>query len=235
MRAERTTCRPTAAGLLTALVACLLLTAGTATAYVLGGFDWDGGTVQGWDRDHQTWPALTAPAGGGSSGGYLRIEFPALGGSSPGEDWYDLVSVPSSHLFAGDWDQNMTVEFDFFAENVAPAGLEVRMGVNDGRTWGYDLDTSSVTVGEWGSFDAPLASWEDWALEPFLSEGDYLADLENIDWIGVYIFRDGTGAENYGLDDFRLTIPEPHEYAMLSVTLFVIAISLRRRTTPQHV
>jgi len=229
MRKDATTCQRPIVRVLLAAVACALLATTPASAYVLGQFDWDGASVQGWDRDHDTWPDLSVQPGG-VSGGYLQIQFPSLAEGAPGEDWYDLVSAPSAYLFAGDWNQNMTIEFDFFAEDTAPAGLAVRWGVEDGRTWSADLDTDGIVAGEWTSFDASLANWEDWILEPFVTEGDFLADLENIDWIGVYIFRDGTDEQTYGLDNFRLTIPEPHEYAMLALTLVVMGVAFRRRT-----
>ncbi len=217
--------------MLLAVVSCALLVATPSSAYVLGQFDWDGGTVQGWDRDHETWQDLSVVPGG-VSGDYLQIQFPSLdtpAEQAAGENWYDLVSAPSAYLFAGDWNQGMAIEFDFFAQDTAPAGLAVRWGVEDGRTWSYGLDTGGIEAGEWTSFDASLGNWEDWILEPFVSEGDYLADLENVDWIGVYIFREGPGEQIYGLDNFSLTIPEPHEYAMLAVALFMVGIALRRR------
>jgi hypothetical protein len=61
------------------------------------------------------------------------------------------------------------------------------------------------------------------------SEGEYLDDLSTIDWLGVYIDRTGAGAQDYGLDDVTLSIPEPPEVIMLGSALLLSLSSLRRR------
>jgi hypothetical protein len=57
----------------------------------------------------------------------------------------------------------------------------------------------------------------------------FLSDLSSIEWIGIYIERTGAGAQDYGLDNFNLMVPEPSEYAMLAAALMGAWIFLRRR------
>ncbi len=211
-----------------AMALAFLFPAVCVEAIVLGEHKWDDSTVMGWSRDRGDWPALTNPGANGNPDGYLRIDFPAIG-VDPGPNWYDTVHTPATSLFAGNWSQQDWLQFDFWAEDTAPGGLQVRWGVDGGNTWGYVLDATGVQPGQWSTFQAPLANWQDWDISPFMSESQYLADLQAIDWVGVYIFRNGTGEENYGIDNFSLQVPEPEEWLMLGVALTVTAAALRRR------
>jgi len=216
--------------LLAAATIALLIVAAPASAYVIGEFGWDGRGVQDWGRDHQTWPTLSAQASGAAAPGYLSIDFPGLGGGEPAaEEWYALLSMPASHLFVADWEQEMAVGFDFFAEGVAPDSLEVPTDAEGVGTWDDDPDGSGTNAGEWAGWNMSLASLERLITEPPVSEGDYLASLENVDWIGVYVFHDGMDDQNLTLDDEKLMIPEPHEYAMLAIALVVTTAALRRK------
>lgn len=57
----------------------------------------------------------------------------------------------------------------------------------------------------------------------------FLADLAAIDWIGKYIFREDAGVEMYGLDNFRLLVPEPGQLALLGAVLLAGLINRRRK------
>lgn len=80
----------------------------------------------------------------------------------------------------------------------------------------------------WSSVTASLADWQDWVLGPGASEDMFLSDLSSINWIGIYVERNGAGAQGYGIDNFSLMVPEPSEYAMLAVALMGVLIFLRR-------
>jgi hypothetical protein len=224
------TTRCFAAGLLAGL---LLLFARTAGAIIVPGsqtFDWDTHPSAGVGD----WTVLGSAAGigegsgSGGSGDWLQIDFPDVSGD-PGAVWYDTIYVPADNLFAGSWDSSMFLEFDFFAEDAPPAGLEVRFGVDGGNTWGFDVDMSGMETDNWQTFQASLSDWEDWRINPFLTEDDYLADLEGLDWIGIYLYRDGPGEHTFGLDDFNLMVPEPAEIAFLGGALAAIMASVRKR------
>jgi len=195
-----------------------------------------GSKTQDWDTnpaaDVGNWSVLGSAASisENTSGGnhWLQIDFPTFGGN-PGDEWYETVTVPAYELFAGSWDSTMFLEYDFFAQDTAPAGMQVRFAGTNGNTWAYDLNTSGTETSQWQTYQASLSDWEDWRINPFLTESDYLADLESMDWIGIYLYRDGLDAETYGLDDFNLMVPEPAEIAFLGSALAAVVASIRRR------
>jgi len=162
---------------------------------------------------------------------YLEISF--LGGIDPGPggQWYDTISTPSDDLFAGTWTTDYWIEFDFWADDVIPDTLQIRWGENDsGRTWGNTIDTASLSVDSWGTLRTDTFSdFDDWKIDPFATSEQFLTDLGSIDWIGVYIFRDGTDAELYGVDDFKLMVPEPAEYLLLFAALGTALVAIRRK------
>ena len=140
------------------------------------------------------------------SDNYLNISFPGGIDPGPGAQWYETVSTPSSDLFAGTWITDYWIEFDFWAQDAVPDTLQVRWGDNDsGRTWANTLNPGGV--GSWSSLKTDtFADYTDWQMDPFVTQSDFLADLNSIDWIGVYLFRDGTDSELYGIDDFKLMV-----------------------------
>ncbi len=158
---------------------------------------------------------------------WLEITF-AAGDPGPGGSWYETISTPATDLFSGTWETGHWIEFDFWSETVEPNTLQVQWhGTANDEIWAFTLEPSGI--GGWDHLSAPLRDWEDWATNPYVDENDYLADLNSIDWIGVYIFRDGTDEEVYGLDDFSLHVPEPEEYLMLVAALATAFFALRRR------
>jgi len=224
---EKATCAPAAA--LAAL--CLMVSVSSLHANsILGEHDWDTTPASGVGN----WAAVGSSATVSEdttvgSDHWLKITFPSGIDPGPGSQWYETVSVPSADLYAGTWETANWIEFDFWSEDVEPDTLQVRWhGTANDEIWGYTI--SPAGVGSWGTYTAPLANWEDWKMNPFVDESDFLADLNSIDWIGVYIFRDGTDQEIYGLDDFGLNVPEPEEYMMLAAALVTAFLALRRRS-----
>jgi hypothetical protein len=160
---------------------------------------------------------------------YLEITFAATSDSS-GPTWDEVASGAASDLFAGTWTTAYWIEFEFWAQSVNPGALQIRWaGTASEHTWGNTI-TPTASVGSWGSLRTdPFSDLEAWRLEDGLTAGDLLADLESIDWIGVYIFRDGTDLEVYGVDDFQLMVPEPAEYVMLAMALVTAVLAMRGR------
>ena len=163
------------------------------------------------------------------SDNYLQISFPGGIDSGPGDQWYETISTPSADLFAGTWLTDYWIEFDFWANDVIPDTLQVRWhGTSSDTVYGNTLSPSGV--GSWQTLKtSTFTSVDDWKLSPAANQDDFLADLDSIDWIGVYIFRDGTDAELYGIDDFKLMVPEPAEYLMLLAALVTVGLVLRRQ------
>lgn len=167
-----------------------------------------------------------------ASDNYLQINFPGGIDPGPGSQWYETVSTPAADLFAGSWLTDYWIEFDFWAQDVVPDTLQVRWGDNDsGRTWANTLSPSGV--GSWSSLKSDTFSdFNDWKLDPYVTQSDFLADLDSIDWIGVYIYRDGTDSEVYGIDNYKLMVPEPAEYLFVFAALGTALVALRRKKNP---
>jgi len=192
---------------------------------IVGEHDWDPGP-HGW-TNQMGWTEVTRPATGGNTGGWLRVTFTNTT-DDPGDSWSDVVSVSASNLYAGTWSNYMGIGFDFWSDDVVANALQVRwQSSTNSYVWGYVLTPPPTQ--SWSSVWAPLANWDDWAIDPFGSEDQFLADLSTIDWIGVYVSRSGSGAQDYGIDNFGLHIPEPAELIMLAVALATSAYSRRKR------
>ena len=194
---------------------------------IIGQFDWNASNdLEGWTSG-QTWVSLSNPnAGGIGDSGYLRVTL-APTAPAPSEEWTALVTVNASSLFAGSWDRNMGVGFQFLAEDVAPGGLQVRWQGDSGTIWRYAL-TPPAVADVWTGMDAPFREWQDWAV-PGATMDTYINDLASIDWIGIYLFRNTPAGQSFGLDDFQLRIPEPEEYCLLTAAAVVVLMVLRRK------
>lgn len=214
-------------------VAFLLPSALLADSIVGDRVDWDTyGPSEAWSAIGTSLdpdvPAVSTGSGG--DGNWLKITFPDISASpGPGAHWYETVRGPSDDLFALTWETDHWIEFDFWADSTLPGTLQVRWGDDDsGRTWGNTVSPSSI--GGWGSLKTDtFSSFENWKLSPLVDQDDFLADLGSVDWIGVYIFRDGTDEEIYGVDDFKLMVPEPEEYLMLAAALLTAFLVMRRQ------
>ena len=195
---------------------------------VVGAFDWDDGTVQDW-TSNQGWVNLSHSTGSGS--GYLDIGLDATSAFPP-EGWFALATAPASGLFTGTWTSDNWVQFDFWAQDVAPEYVQVRWGSTNSTVWRstvYDSDVSTMQTQTWTRLtSARFDSFTDWDYGGGTQE-QFVNDLASIDWIGVYIWRNSSAAQNYGLDNFSLMVPEPPEIIMVFSSLATLGLSLRRR------
>jgi len=214
---------------------CAVLAAAAPLAQggsIIGSFDWDDGTLQEWSSD-ESWVTLSNPGSGGvDDTGYLRIALPDATGFLPPERWFALATAPASSLFAGSWTSDMWIEFDFWAEDVEPEYVQVRFAGDDGTEWRntvFDSDTSTMRTQTWTQLtSAQFDSYTDWDYGGG-SQEDFVNDLASIDWIGVYIWRNTSAAQDYGIDNFRLMVPEPAESVMLLACTATVVLSLRRK------
>lgn len=194
---------------------------------IMGEHDFEIGT-HGWDSD-SGFANVQQKSPGGSPGGWLEIELPATSQGPGGSEWYDVIQTDADNLFAGGWDTDQWVEFDFWHdEGVIPA-LQVRwQSASNDYVWAYEVVPEEEAG--WNNYGANFADWTQWdTLTPFgASEEQYLADLSTIDWIGIYIRRDGAAQQVYGMDDFQLMVPEPAEIIMLAAALTTSGMTLRR-------
>ncbi len=213
-----------------ALIVLLILPFSASADAIITQHDWDPLGDNLWtSRYSQT--AIDYPAAGGvDDSGWMRITFPETE-EPAGAEWWDIISTPADNLFAGPWEPDMSLSFDFWSSNVAPAKLAVRFSAtNSAYIWGNEITVPS-SVGSWSTVGVSFQNWEDWKWDflPGLNQDMYLDDLAAIDWIGVYIRRFGQDEEIYGIDNFTLMIPEPDQYAMLAAALITSTASLRRK------
>ena len=194
---------------------------------VIGQFDWNApNDLEGW-ASAQSWVHLSNPNSGGiGNTGYLNISLDPTA-PFPGEQWSALATVDAQSLFAGNWGPSMAVDFQFWAEDVVPGAVQVQWQGSSGHIWRYTLTGPSATH-TWTEMTAPFSNWQNWVF-PGATEEMYLSDLASIDWIGIYVYRNTSSGQSYGLDDFRLLIPEPEQYALLAAVGIVILLAVRRR------
>jgi hypothetical protein len=140
------------------------------------------------------------------------------------ENWSSLQGHQSTTLLtdpaAGGW---LRIDFPFTANpEIAQDGWF------DGvRVRAEDLFAGAGTS-DMVAHSAPFSNWMDWMF-PGATEDQYLADLSSSDWIGVFTYRTGAAEQIYGIDNFRLMVPEPAETVVLCVALAVSLVALRRR------
>jgi hypothetical protein len=107
----------------------------------------------------------------------------------------------------------MFISFDFWAENAIPQNLQFQFHATNENVWGYNITDRITSTQTWTTVQVGLGYENAWGPLPGFDDAEeqFLADLAAIDWIGVYIFRDTDEREVYGLDNFRLPVPEPGE------------------------
>ncbi len=220
-------------------LALLVLCSVTPVVYpniILGNEDFESGVGSPtWGAD-QGYVTITHGDGLDGHDGYLDIEYDPSRGAAEADS---VVYTDADAFFTGAWDDasedGAWIEFDFWADDNTPHDFELRFEGTSGEVWRYDFSTASLGAG-WASFNASLA-WNDslWYYGEFGggSEATFLNDLQNIDWIGIYINDDDyTDANNYGLDNWQLMVPEPAEYALAFSALAVMWLSVRRKRKP---
>ncbi|MFO7870661.1 MAG: hypothetical protein R6V03_04425 [Kiritimatiellia bacterium] len=201
--------------------------------YVVATQDWNEAGLNGWTSD-EGWVNLSNPGAGGNTGGYLQVELEAVG-MFEGKD-YALPYTGSTNFYTGAWNTNYWVAFDFWASNTQPGYVQVQWaGTNDtNRVWAstvFDSNDESMSLETWTGLTSPKFLYHtDWdyldALDNWTQQ-DFIDDLASIDWIGVYIWRTGTGQQFYGIDNFKLMVPEPGQMLMLLAAVLGSAGALR--------
>ncbi|MDA0991353.1 MAG: hypothetical protein O3A51_11460 [Verrucomicrobia bacterium] len=205
----------------------------TSQANVIKQHTWDMGS-HGWTQEFNDVNLTVQPADGNPNG-WLSIAFPET--SAPEileEEWFDIIRVDSDRLFAGNWDPHFFIRFDFFASNQLPQDLQLQFHSTNNNVWGYNVTDQVTQTQTWTTVEVSLGFSAGWGPLPGFddTEEQFLADLSAIDWIGIYIFREDSSVEVYGIDNFRLLVPEPEEFAMLAAVFLAFAWSQRRRREP---
>jgi len=89
-----------------------------------------------------------------------------------------------------------------------------------------DLVAGTWDAARWTEVDLWAASGEARAR---LDADIFLAELAGTDWIGMSPYGDVQDAELYGLDEYKLLVPEPAGILMLAAAFGVAALAMRKR------
>ena len=150
---------------------------------------WSQPGTAGWTNTSSQ-ASLTNP-GGNLTIGYARQTAPALEA--------DLARVA---LEPGILVTNLS--FRFRSDRVAPSALSVCLHSGKSRrTWCINL--KAPPAGGESFYSVRVADSSGWLAVPTASAALFQDDLHSVAWVGVYVRRHGAeGAQNFGLDDFRL-------------------------------
>jgi hypothetical protein len=215
-------------GLLGLLVA--VLTVGTASAYTVAQHTWEAND-HNWQGD--SWLTM-------STNTELQFTLPS-GYTEFDLEWSGLVWTEAEDFYWGNWQTNMQVAFDFWADDIEPSQVQIWWEpTNAARTWistpFAQASGDSMATGTWSSLASPnFASAADWGSAG--SQAEFLSDLQEIDWIGVYVLRGGDGSfsETYRIDNFSLIIPEPPEMIMIAAALMaLVASTVKKKRRDVH-
>jgi hypothetical protein len=185
------------------------------------------GQLQSWTDEHAWADIVRSPMALGRSG-YIRISLNDTRLTAD-ESWMLLAGPKSSSLFAGNWDGDMNLTFEFMGRDYAPGTLELRWEGESGYTWQYMMAPSAVKPGL-PSDRSVFADWTGLSWVPSATEEMFLSDLASVDWIGIQIMRSVPGQPLFGIQDNHLHVPEPQEYVLLAVALAVVALGWRRKS-----
>jgi len=196
--------------------------------------DWNDGSLENW-YENQAWVSMVNPGSGGvTNSGYLNIQMDATDpiNELDGAEWWAFTRVDATNFYSGIWQTNYNMQFSFWASNVVPEYIQVRWSGSTNRVWRdtvFDRDLNSMSTQSWQTLVSDyFYNWASWDYGGG-TEADFLNDLATIDWVGVFIWRGDASLQNYGIDDFALTVPEPAAWVLALTALVVSGRSLSRR------
>lgn len=213
-------------------VGALVGWAGEAGAAVLGTETFGGGQ-SGWvDRDVDEL-TVSYNAGFGDLAGSLQGSFEAQGASSPETDAFRITAASSGGMFTGDYWTDVpgftAWTFSFYADDILPSDLLIRF--NDGvNTFVRTVLSQVVAQDTWYTVTVPLtyAGWVGGSAAAFSNA------LSNVTFIDVQLTRNGTGAQDFFLDNFTLSdtaggaVPEPSTAGLLLASVAVLRAARKR-------
>lgn len=161
---------------------------------------------------------------GGNPDEFLRIRFPAGGGSQE-----NLASNETANYTGSYQQRDLYVYFDFYASNSLPDSSALWFG-SGGDIW--RLAFTQTALGwerHYAIFDYDFGSG--WTSELGGNETDFINALSSVDWIGIHVVDNAIdfGVEMYGIDNWGYAVPEPSDYAMAIVLLLAVWVMYRKR------
>ena len=171
---------------------------------------WDGGGASGWTDESQFYASMDNPSS------YLRLTFPPQNILMPAEDGVIGGIDASGGIFSGDYASIgvSNISFSLMTDGHVPAIIRLVMhGAVSGREWSYARINISSEAGLWVSNSIPLNyDAGGWSLsEPGATRELFMADLVNIDRIGIRIQQNGVNQQSYSIDEFCLHGPNFYE------------------------
>lgn len=190
----------------------------------------------GWlDRDPAEMTVGFA-AGFGNPSGSLQGTFASQGSPSFESDAFRVTSAGSGGDFSGNlylsYTNFSTVEFAFYAEDILPTTFIIRIG--DGtNTFLYNLNPQLASAATWTTVSVSLAYLASWLGG---SATQFSNLFTSVAFMGVQVGRNGTGVQDYFLDNFTLNfnetlaaVPEPATFGMLLIGLTTLFMIRKRR------
>ena len=161
--------------------------------------------VKGWELfDALNW--RTRPMS--NVGGALNATFGSQTISFPASYIVRTTSVsPASNFHGNYWAGGISkIKFRFYAEDLLPHSVRVYVHTPNGDLWWYHpIDLSAMATGQWYDMEAILSYAQGWFNGIGDTEGLFNASLQNVDWIGVYIRRNGSmNQQDYRIDDVEV-------------------------------
>lgn len=196
-----------------------------------------GSSSSGWvDRDAAEM-SVSYNAGFGNTAGSLHGSFASQGSPSFESDAFRATAASSGGAFSGNF--NLTyptftsLAFDFLAEDILPSTLIFRIG--DGvNTFLYNVNPQLNALATWTTVNVSLAYSAGWIGG---SAAQFASVFNNVTFMDVQVGRNGTGAQDFYLDNFTLlddpqssggVVPEPNSIGLLLVGIGAV-YHLRRR------
>ena len=141
----------------------------------------------------------------------------------------DIIYTSDPSL-AADWSLGgFSVVFDFYSQSDIPAYLDIYIQSSSGYAWFLDV-TSQLTAGTWSEVSGSLSFGAGWynIEDGRTTSAQFLADVADMNEIGIMITYLGSGGEVYALDNFDV-IPEPTTWAFLGIAFLSVGFSFRDR------
>lgn len=211
-----------------ALIATLSLLVGAVVpsrAAVLSTETFGSGS-SGWvDRDPVEM-TVSYNAGFGNTAGSLQGSFASQGSPAFESDAFRATAASSGGAFSGDFYTTYptfsAITFDFLAMDILPSTLIFRIG--DGvNTFLYNVNPQLNALATWNNISVSLAYSGNWLGG---SAAQFSNVFNNVTFMDVQVARNGTGAQDYFVDNFTLhggtqpggeSVPEPNSIGLLLV------------------
>lgn len=196
------------------------------------------GSQQNWtDRDVAEMSVSYNASIGDGGAGSLQGSFLAQGAQSPESDAFRASALAGSSggMFTGNyWDIAPFAgwTFSFMSDDVLPSDLIVRFSNGTDLFLRSVLDQVTTGLDNWYTVTVPLtyAGWLGGSATAFSNA------LNNVTFVDVQVTRNGTGAQDFFLDNFTLTndsgafasVPEPSTAGLLLASVAVLRAARRR-------